>query len=92
MFLSGAFSVLFTLPRCPGEESNLHAHYGHMNLNHARLPIPPPGLVVGDFPKEFPATEPIRLRSGKCYRGLTGLTTARFGIQESGMQTMDSDS
>ena len=28
---------------CPGEESNLHAHYGHMNLNHARLPIPPPG-------------------------------------------------
>ncbi len=29
---------------CPGEESNLHVHYGHMNLNHARLPIPPPGL------------------------------------------------
>ena len=23
------------------EDLNLHAHYGHMDLNHARLPIPP---------------------------------------------------
>src|SRR5690606_37372632 len=28
---------------CPGEDSNLHT-LRHMDLNHARLPIPPPGL------------------------------------------------
>ena len=39
---------------CPGEESNLHAHYGHMNLNHARLPIPPPGLL-GKISKRKPS-------------------------------------
>ena len=27
---------------CPGEDSNLHT-LRHMDLNHARLPIPPPG-------------------------------------------------
>ena len=29
---------------CPREDSNLHGRKGHMNLNHARLPIPPLGL------------------------------------------------
>ena len=29
---------------CPGEDSNLHASR-HTDLNRARLPIPPPGLV-----------------------------------------------
>ena len=55
MFLAGLSlrSVLFALIRCPGEESNLHAHYGHMNLNHARLPIPPPGLVGEDLTEEI---------------------------------------
>src|SRR5690606_28661207 len=30
---------------CPGEDSNLHT-LRHMDLNHARLPIPPPGHKV----------------------------------------------
>src|SRR5690606_31150594 len=30
---------------CPGEDSNLHT-LRHMDLNHARLPIPPPGHNV----------------------------------------------
>ncbi len=29
---------------CPGEDSNLHT-LRHMDLNHARLPIPPPGRL-----------------------------------------------
>ena len=30
---------------CPEQESNLHDRYSHMALNHARLPIPPPGQM-----------------------------------------------
>src|SRR5690606_8275222 len=30
---------------CPEEDSNLHTRR-HMDLNHARLPIPPPGHIV----------------------------------------------
>ncbi len=31
---------------CPRGESNPHSLSGNMDLNHARLPIPPPGLGV----------------------------------------------
>ena len=37
--------VCLELKLCPEQESNLHDHYGHMALNHARLPIPPSGQV-----------------------------------------------
>ena len=32
---------------CPGEDSNLHALNGHQPLKLARLPIPPPGQMLG---------------------------------------------
>src|SRR5690606_39597759 len=36
---------------CPGEDSNLHT-LRHMDLNHARLPIPPPGhFAISVLPK-----------------------------------------
>src|SRR5690554_6753226 len=40
-------SSLICIPHgwCPGEDSNLHT-LRHMDLNHARLPIPPPGHAL----------------------------------------------
>lgn len=62
---------------CPGEESNLHVLNGHMNLNHARLPIPPPGLV--DFePLRVPVTRPFGTREREMYKCWTAQTTGRF--------------
>src|SRR5690606_17273043 len=38
-------TAIFYIGWCPGEDSNLHT-LRHMDLNHARLPIPPPGHKV----------------------------------------------
>ena len=39
---------------CPGGESNPHSLNGNMDLNHARLPIPPPGPVRSENHTEAP--------------------------------------
>ena len=38
--------MIYWIIWCPGEDSNFHDHNGHWHLKPARLPIPPPGLVL----------------------------------------------
>ena len=43
---------------CPGPESNRYGLYNRKILSLVRLPVPPPGLLVGDSP-EIRTPDPV---------------------------------